>query len=141
MIRFDEIGYWSEVKLDIVRDYASAYSAIIAAQRNPNLHHVYIDAFAGAGVHISRKTGEFVTGSPLNALNVKPPFRTHYLIDIEQDKIASLRALVGHRPDVQLLSGGCNSLLLERVFPEVEFRDFRRGLCLLDPYACISTGT
>jgi hypothetical protein len=34
---FDEIGYWSELKLDIVRDYASAYSRIMAAQRNPEL--------------------------------------------------------------------------------------------------------
>jgi len=25
-MRYDEIGYWSEVKLDIVREYAAAYS-------------------------------------------------------------------------------------------------------------------
>lgn len=31
-IRFDEIGYWSEIKLDIVRDYAQAYSTIMAKQ-------------------------------------------------------------------------------------------------------------
>ena len=29
---FDEINYWSEIKLDIVRDYAGAYSRILAAQ-------------------------------------------------------------------------------------------------------------
>ena len=32
---FDEIGYWSEIKLDIVREYAVAYSTILSAQRNP----------------------------------------------------------------------------------------------------------
>jgi three-Cys-motif partner protein len=63
---FDEIGYWSEIKLEIVRDYASAYSRILNSK---NLPHVYIDAFAGAGQHISKNTGEFVPGSPLNALN------------------------------------------------------------------------
>ncbi|HTR44076.1 MAG TPA: hypothetical protein VMH06_00090 [Thermodesulfovibrionales bacterium] len=26
MTKFDEIGNWSEVKLDIVREYAAAYS-------------------------------------------------------------------------------------------------------------------
>lgn len=31
-LRLDEIGYWSEVKLDIVRKYASAYSTIMAKQ-------------------------------------------------------------------------------------------------------------
>jgi hypothetical protein len=27
---FDEIGYWSEVKLEIVRKYAKAYSTILS---------------------------------------------------------------------------------------------------------------
>ena len=63
-LKFDEIGYWSEIKLDIVKDYASAYSRILAAQRKPALYHVYIDAFAGAGVHISKATGEYIPGSP-----------------------------------------------------------------------------
>jgi three-Cys-motif partner protein len=59
-MKFDEIGYWSEIKLDIVKDYASAYSRILAAQTKPSLHHVYIDAFAGAGVHISKTTREYI---------------------------------------------------------------------------------
>jgi len=25
-LKFDEIGYWSEVKLEIIKEYASAYS-------------------------------------------------------------------------------------------------------------------
>ena len=70
-LKFDEIGYWSEIKLDIIKDYASAYSRILAAQTKPALHHVYIDAFAGAGVHISKATGEYVPGSPTNALLVQ----------------------------------------------------------------------
>jgi hypothetical protein len=31
-LQHDEIGYWSEVKLDIVKKYASAYSTIMAKQ-------------------------------------------------------------------------------------------------------------
>ena len=37
---YDEIGYWSEVKLDIVRDYAAEYSKILSAQKFPALYHV-----------------------------------------------------------------------------------------------------
>ena len=70
---FDEIGYWSEVKLDIIKDYAKAYSTILSKQKWCKGHY-YIDAFAGAGVHISKATGEFVPGSPLIALNTKPQF-------------------------------------------------------------------
>lgn len=70
--QFDHIGYWSEVKLEIVRRYAEAYSRILAAQTNPRLCHVYIDGFSGPGVHVSKTSGEFVLGSPLNALLVQP---------------------------------------------------------------------
>jgi hypothetical protein len=50
MAAFESIGYWSEVKLEIERKYAAAYSTILAAQ--PGLYHVYVDAFAGAGMHL-----------------------------------------------------------------------------------------
>jgi three-Cys-motif partner protein len=131
--RFDEIGCWSEVKLEIIRRYAVEYSKILSAQQG--LYHVYIDAFAGAGQHLSKTSGEFVPGSPLNALNVKPPFRRYYLIDLDRSKVAALRQLIGDRTDVQISEGDCNQILLEEVFPNVRFEQFRRGLCLLDPYA------
>ena len=73
-LEFDEIGYWSEVKLDIVREYATAYSKILSSK---NLPHIYIDAFAGAGQHLSKLTGEFVPGSPLNALAVQQGISLH----------------------------------------------------------------
>lgn len=133
-MKFDEIGYWSEVKLDIVKEYASAYSRILNAQRRPPLHHIYIDAFAGAGVHISKQTGEFVPGSPLNALAVQPPFREYHFIDLDGDKVAFLRDAVGDRPDVYYYMGDCNSRLIQDVFPQAEYRRYRRALCLLDPY-------
>lgn len=133
-VKFDEIGYWSEIKLDIVKDYASAYSRILSAQRKPALHHVYIDAFAGAGVHISKTTGKFIPGSPTNALFVQPPFREYHLIDIDRQKVAVLRDLAMNRADVHIHEGDCNRVLLERVFPKVQWEQYRRGLCLLDPY-------
>jgi three-Cys-motif partner protein len=75
-----------------------------------------------------------VLGSPLNALLVRPAFREHYLIDLDGDKIDGLREIVGERPDVHLHHGDCNKVRLEEVFPKVHFKDYKRGLCLLDPY-------
>lgn len=132
--RIDEIGPWSEVKLEILKRYAVEYSKILSNQRDPSFFHVYIDAFAGAGYHLSKTTGEMVLGSPLNALKVHPPFREYHLIDLDGDKITGLRELVGHRPDVHLHHGDCNTVLLKEVFPRVRFEDYRRGLCILDPY-------
>lgn len=130
-IRFDEIGYWSEVKLDIVWEYAQAYSTILTKK---NISHAYIDGFAGPGVNIGRDTGKFVPGSPLNALNIRPKFNDYYLVDLNGDKVEHLRKLVGNRPDVHIFEGDCNEILLEEVFPQVRYEDYRRGLCLLDPY-------
>lgn len=132
--QLDRIGYWSEIKLAILREYATAYSTILAAQRSPSLSHVYVDAFSGAGEHRTRLTGEFVAGSPLNALLVKPPFQEYHLIDLAPEKIENLRGLVGNREDIKLYQGDCNELLLSQVFPRVRYEDYKRGLCVLDPY-------
>jgi len=131
---FGEIGYWSEIKLDILKEYASAYSKIFAAKKQAKFSHVYIDGFSGAGVHVSKTTGEFVPGSPLNALAVDPPFDEYFLIDLDGDKVEGLGKIIGQRPDVHLHHGDCNEVLLQKVFPNVRCKDFRRGLCLLDPY-------
>jgi len=128
---FDEIGYWSEIKLDIVKQYALAYSKILSKQ---NLYHVYIDAFAGSGRHISRRTKDLVPGSPQVALDIIPPFKEYYFIDIDGAKVAELNRIVANRPEAHVLKGDCNSRLLADVFPKVMYKDRRRGLCLLDPY-------
>ena len=133
-LKFDQIGIWSEVKLAIIRDYSQEYSKILSAQRNPPFHHVYVDGFSGPGEHIAKRTGEFVRGSPLNALAVAPPFKEHFLVDLDGDKVEHLRGLVGDRPDVHILCGDCNRVLLDDVFPNVRYDQYRRGLCLLDPY-------
>jgi three-Cys-motif partner protein len=133
-LQFDEIGYWSEIKLEIQKEYATAYSTILAAQRNPLLHHVYIDACAGAGIHLTKVTQEFVPGSPLNALRVQPPFREYHLVDIKPEKVESLKTLIGPRKDVIVYQGDCNKILLDTIFPRVKYEDYKRGLCILDPY-------
>ena len=130
----DEIGPWSEVKLDIVREYAQAYSQILSAREKPRLRHVYIDAFAGAGIHLSRSTKQFVPGSPLNALKVSPPFAEYHFIDIDHTRVGSLQQAATQRTNVFVHDGDCNEVLLEKVFPKVQFKDYRRALCLLDPY-------
>lgn len=133
-IKFDEIGYWSEIKLDIVREYAQAYSTIMNKQASIK-RHIYIDAFAGAGHHISKGTKEYVKGSPLNALLVQPPFSEFHLIDLDGDKTAELRRIAADRPNVEFYSEDANEVLLKKVFPRCRYTDFHRALCLLDPYS------
>jgi len=130
--RLSEIGHWSEIKLEIVKKYAEAYSIILSKQ--DYLKHIYIDAFAGAGIHISKTSKEIVAGSPLNALNVEPPFKELHLIDLDGKKAQFLAGIMRDYSNVFVYQGDCNKILLEKVFPKVRYEDYRRGLCLLDPY-------
>jgi three-Cys-motif partner protein len=132
--KIDEIGPWSEVKLDIVKRYAAEYSKVLSNQTEPSLFHIYIDAFAGAGFHLSETTGEMVSGSPLNALQVRPAFREYHLIDLDGDKAVGLRKIIGNRADVYIYPEDCNVALPKKIFPRVRFEDYKRGLCILDPY-------
>jgi len=136
-IEYDEIGIWSEVKLAIIREYASAYAKILDKTRRekiPRLRWHYIDAFAGPGVHLSRATREIVEGSPLIALKTKPPFSKYHFIDADPARAEQLRAIAGPRQDVEIHSEDCNDVLLQQVFPQAKYAEYRRALCLLDPY-------
>jgi three-Cys-motif partner protein len=133
-VKLDEIGPWSEVKLDIVRKYAGAYTTVLRKQGFLR-KSLYIDAFAGAGTHIRKATGEMVKGSPLNALLVQPPFHEFHFIDIDGGRAQRLKELAGDRRDVYVYEQDCNAILLDKVFPRARYSDYNRALCLLDPYA------
>jgi three-Cys-motif partner protein len=80
-MNLDEIGPWSEIKLDILRDYAAPYSRI---SRVMAFTTVYIDAFSGPGSTFERPASrEEVLGSPLVALGVQPPFEEYHFIDLD----------------------------------------------------------
>ena len=128
---FDEVGNWSELKLEILKKYATAYSTILTSN---GLHHSYIDAFAGAGQHISKRTKALIPGSPLNALNIEPPFESFYWIDLNAARVDQLRALTRGRKNVHIYGGDCNEILLRDVFPNIMYENYRRALCILDPY-------
>lgn len=133
-ISIDEVGYWSEIKLDIIKSYANEYSKILSAQTSPTLDHVYIDAFAGAGVHLSRVTGEFIPGSPVNALNIEPGFKEYHFIDINKSRVKALQKISNERENVYIYESDCNTILQQKIFPRVLYKNYKRGLCLLDPY-------
>lgn len=130
-VRLDEVGRWSELKLEILSKYAGAYTTIL---RNNGLHPIYIDGFAGAGQHRSKQTQELIPGSPLNALNVEPPFDEFHLVDLKQERVDNLLKLTADRKNVHIYSGDSNELLLSKIFPTVRYAEFKRALCVLDPY-------
>ena len=132
-IKLDEIGYWSEIKLDIIKEYASAYSKIMNRQSSIKEYY-YIDGFAGAGIHISKTSNEFVLGSPAKALNITPSFNEFHFIDLDGSKAEMLSEISKSNKNVAVYEGDCNKILLDRIFPLVMYEDYKRAICLLDPY-------
>jgi three-Cys-motif partner protein len=49
-------------------------------------------------------------------------------------KAEALRKNTQGRQDVFVYEGDCNKILLNSVFPRARYENFRRALCLLDPY-------
>lgn len=132
-LRVDEIGYWSEMKLEIVWKYAAAYSTILS-RKDFIKAHLYIDGFAGAGSHVSKTTGDIVAGSPVNAMAIHPPFSELHFIDLDGTRTTELTRLAENDDRVTVHHGDCNEVLLKKVFPRCAYADYRRALCLLDPY-------
>lgn len=130
---FDEIGYWSEIKLEIVEQYAAAYTKAFSKNFD-YIKPIYIDAFAGPGKHISKTTRKEVRGSPQIALDTRPPFKEFYFIDTDGDKIDELHRITAEYPEAHVIQKDCNIALLEDVFPHITFKEYKRALCLLDPY-------
>ena len=128
----DEINYWSELKLEIIENYGHGYTTAFN-KLGANLKKYYIDGFSGAGVHISKRTGEPIDGSPARALNVKPAFNGFYFIDMNADKTAYLERVRAGRVDIEIHTGDANPYL-KRLLPTIKYTDYKRALCVLDPY-------
>ena len=76
-LELDEVGRWSELKIEIIRKYAHAYTSIL---RSHKFRPIYIDGFAGAGQHISKTSVDMIPGSPAVAFSVEPSFAEFHLV-------------------------------------------------------------
>ncbi len=140
-------GTWSNQKLDALRHYLHCYTT---ALKNAPFKLVYIDAFAGAGMHVIPKTepslfdapelleaNSYRHGSPLIALSNEPPF--HEFVFIEQDpaSMAQLKAQVeacsfSNGRNLRFCQGDANEELVKLT---QEDWGGRRGVAFLDPFA------
>lgn len=137
MDKREAIGQWTEIKLQIIREYAAAYTTILKEQ--PWCRgYAYIDAFAGGGEFVSKEDRErLIPGSPLNALNIQNKFTEYHFIDIDPQKIGRLRELTAERIEVSTIHfyiGDANVRVTQEILPHFQYNSFKRALCILDPY-------
>jgi three-Cys-motif partner protein len=135
-VELDRLGAWSEAKHDVLTKYLGAYTTILDKQRRSGaIRRIgYIDAFAGAGVALKRVSGAPIPGSPLHALDVRPPFTEYHFIERDPDKAAVLRAVTAEHKNVRTYIGDHDAVLRADVLRRFRWQDRARAMCLLDPY-------
>lgn len=104
-------SWWSEAKLDILRDYLEAFA--LASQSVSE--RIYLDLFAGSFENKRRDGEGYFPGSPQIALDVKPAF-TRLAFFEKRDKAEKLRSSIQDtepNKDVcwKVFSGDCNDTI------------------------------
>ena len=72
------VGSWVTKKLNFLKFYLPIYTATIS--KGPSRLY-YIDAFASSGKNRLRGVDQILEGSPLIALNTRPPFTSYIFIE------------------------------------------------------------
>lgn len=127
------IGAWSEIKLNCIKQYLGAYTNILHLGKFKEFY--FLDLFASAGSCESRKTKQKVQGSPLIALNIKPPFSKYYFFELDINKINELNKIKEAsdlKDKIEIIKGDCNTTIdevLGKIDNRVPF------MALLDPQA------
>jgi three-Cys-motif partner protein len=68
------------------------------------------------------------------ALKISPPFDHFYFVDLNPGKTAYLKTLCGNRRDVEVITDDATLYLTTNLLPTIQYANFNRALCLLDPY-------
>ncbi|MCX7021634.1 MAG: three-Cys-motif partner protein TcmP [bacterium] len=71
--------------------------------------------------------------SPVNAVEVMPPFDKFLFIDLKGNKIDYLKNTLGEKKTIRYETGDCNPILLN-ILPKITKDRRERALCILDPY-------
>src|SRR5205814_1506237 len=67
-------------------------------------------------------------------LNVDPPFEEFHLVDLQQERVDNLQRLTADKKNVHIYSGDSNALLVSEILPKIRYTEYKRALCVLDPY-------
>ena len=125
----DVVGNWTEMKLQILQDYAKEYAKILKSQ--PYIKHVaYIDGFAGAGAHISKESGEVIKGSPARALAIEPRFSHYHFVEMREGPVSSVSAKWAKTSPSQFTKVTATKCCSKTYFHNVDFGKIIAVLCV-----------
>lgn len=134
-----DVGEWATEKHTILQRYLDASSGPrgkFLEQKRADLPAggaAFMDLFAGPGRARVRKTGKYILGSPLLALqHERQPFTKVILVDLDPENVAALTARTAqYKNRVAILQGDCNEVIDEVItlVPEHGL-----NMALIDPF-------
>ncbi len=135
---------WSQNKLKMLKDYLLPYARIMNGQKKRWLRAFhYIDGFAGPGLLSAREADgiqekqeiqAYLEGSPLLALDCKPPFDHLWFIEQDQSRVSRLNSIIEERAEearTDVRRADANEVINEIIS---QLGRQERGLVFLDPY-------
>lgn len=147
-------GAWTDEKLERVRKYLCAYTAIFRGNERARFFRTtYVDAFAGTGQHVPSgalpvesalipevnsdpEASAFKKGSAAIALEVQPEFDRYIFIEADPEKAEELDALRLQHSDksarIRIVREDANDALMR--FARETNWDSNRAVVFLDPY-------
>jgi three-Cys-motif partner protein len=155
-----EVGAWARDKLDRLRRYLAAYTAIMAKQKWAE-GFLYVDAFAGAGrARVRQDEDELeedpneildlgasneddqdqeltdvLDGSPAVALGVDPPFTRYVFLERKRRRAANLECLQAEHPErtIDIHIGDSNLYLRDTLLKRFDWKSWR-AVVFVDPF-------
>lgn len=125
-------GPWTQIKLEVLRDYLQAYTT---ALKNQPFQTIYVDAFAGTG-SVLISNGTFLEGSTKIALETDG-FGSYLFIERDAKRVEELNQMCdAYRTQrgrvAEVRQGDANAVLV----PWLSSRSFHnvRGVAFLDPF-------
>lgn len=129
-------GFWTQAKLDVLREYLGFYAAAMSKQTWCKL--VYIDAFAGTGRCMIKTAdgGErIIDGSAKIALDCSPAFDAYRFIESNKVHQAELQQLIDSHPNGHMAKIAPRQAadMLPSILLGYDWRK-HRGVLFLDPF-------
>lgn len=136
-------GAWTEIKLEILKDYLNFYTK---ALQEKNFELLYIDAFAGTGKRteilpsapiLGQKEKKIsLDGSARIALSLDKKFDRYLFIENNHKRIEELKKLRSEFPDtyIKIENDDANKIIKDLAEKPIWQSNSFRGVIFIDPY-------
>jgi len=136
-------GPWTEVKLDVLKQYLNMYTNALSNQK---FNLLYIDACAGTGQRSEKREALPLLGTEMKsidldgsariAIKTSPKFDKYLFIEKNKKRFQVLEKIKNENPDIDItVENGDANMILQKLMGSSRWSTRKiRGVIFLDPY-------